>query len=196
MKVIIFILLVSFSSACFAQKEINSASLKISYFGEMITHPGLKCGIEYSLLTRNISKETKRKTKEKKCEIIIGSNLGAYTHFKYNTGVFLNGEIGYRTTRSTGNIFDFMFGAGYLRTFLNSETFEIGENAEVNKVFLAGNNSFMPSVSFGFGRDISQKSEVFDSWYLKPIIFLQTQHNSGILPHLALEAGLNFQLNK
>jgi hypothetical protein len=162
----------------------------------MITHPGIKVGIEHPLFEKDKVKETKRKIKHKKHQVISGANFGVYSHFKYNTALFLNTEIGYRYIRQGGIIFETMIGIGYLRTFLNGKTYSVNENGDVRNVFLAGNNSFMPSISLGFGHDVSQKSNRITSWFIKPVVFIQMPYNSSVLPHLALEAGVNFHLNK
>lgn len=196
MRIILIALFVSFHFVCIAQKEMKSSTLKISYFGEMITHPGIKVGFEHSLLEKDKVKETKRKIKHKRHQLITGANLGAYTHFKYNTALFLNTEIGYRYIRQGGIIFETMIGIGYLRTFLNGKTYVVNKNGDVSNVFLAGSNSFMPSISFGFGHDVSQKSNRITSWFIKPVVFIQMPYNSSVLPHLALEAGVNLHLKK
>ncbi|MBN2263896.1 MAG: hypothetical protein JW735_13330 [Prolixibacteraceae bacterium] len=192
MKKIITSFLICISLFCYAQKENKSPTFKISYFGEMITHPGLKFGVEHQLFL----KESRKKQKEIKHQIISCLNIGGYTHFKFNTNLFLNTEIGYRHTCSGGFIYETMIGIGYLRTFINGKTYTVTNNGSISEIFLAGSNSFMPSFSLGFGADVKNKNNCIKAWYIKPVLFLQMPYNSSILPHLAIETGINFQLNK
>jgi hypothetical protein len=193
-SIIIFLTVSAYGQVGNHEKPLR---LNISYFGEFVTHPGIKLGAEYPLALR-VKEKIGSKGKQKRREHLLftGGNLGFYRHKRNHFGAFLNAELGYRKTRTKGFKTEGAIGIGYFRTFLDGRTYEVKDNGEVETIKLAGRNKLMYSFSFGIGKDLYQKYQVPISWIVKPTLFVETPYNNGFLPHFALELGVSYLIVK
>ena len=105
MRHILLISLLSVSAMVSAQ-TIKPASINLSYFGEMITHPGLKTGVTFNLKNWNKNK------------IDLTPSVGFFYHRNYQTGVFMLPELSYARMNKKGNYTAAGIGAGYMRSFI------------------------------------------------------------------------------
>lgn len=177
-------------------QETRPISINMSYFGETITHPGLKLGIEYpvKLIT---TKKTKKSGKEieKHKSLFVATNLAFYYQKRYNTGVLLNAEFGYRKHSKKGFKIEYLVGFGGIRTFLNSETFEVTENGLVEPIKFAGQFGLLPSIAIGFGKSFGQNTSKKWAYHIKPSFYFQIAKSQAVIPHFILETGIVYQLN-
>lgn len=195
-KYIFSIIFFVFSVGVMAQEDEKNFSLHWSYFGETITHPGTKIGVDYPLRTTKISKLKKSgKTFDKQKQIIVGGNLGVFYQRRYNTSLFLNAEVGYRRIKKKGSKLDFLFGVGYLKSFLNEDTYEVSDNGEVNRVRLAGQSSFLSSISVSFGKDFGFTGSSPWGYHIKPSLYFQMPYGQVKLPHFVLECGVSYTIS-
>ena len=156
--------------------------MRVSYFGVLLTHPGIKIGSEYSLLKSEKLKIKNDKLKINTSQLFISPNLGVYYHKRNQIGFFINTEITYQKIFYCGFLWEITLGAGYLRTFLPNTTYQVDNQGHVKKVFLAGSNYFMPSFSMAVGKRFVRKSNKHLSFFFKPTIFLYMPYNTNKYP--------------
>jgi hypothetical protein len=169
-------------------KLINGFSA--SYFGEGGSHYGAKIGVEYPLWTKEKIKVKKNHKQIPKSKIVfVTGNVGCYIHRRNNVGLFVNSEIGFRKIRNKGFRYEFLFGLGYLHTFLQGDTYEVNDNGSVKKVFLAGRSSLMTSLSCGLGYDFDYYFHSHFSLFLKPGFFVQYPFNTALAARTTIELG-------
>lgn len=171
--------------------------VNISYFGQTITHPGLKAGLEYTLKSKNFIRNKRNGTQvPKKYELILTSNLGFFYQKRFNTSFLLNAEIGYRRVRNKGFKIELLLGAGTLRTFVNGDTYKVYNDGSVERIRYAGQWGFAPSLSLGVGKDFGFVGNSSMGFHIKPVMYVQMPYNLTVLPHFILEAGIIVRLPK
>lgn len=166
-------------------------TVNLSYFGEHLFHPGLRLGYEIPALHNKIVKP--RKTSH---SLMLHPGIGYYKHVYNHSALFLNMEAGYNILFFFGLEGRINLGVGYLRTFLDGEVYEMKEDGTFKKVPLAGNNTFMPSLSLHLGYDFSRLTESKLGFFIKPSIFFQIPYNDFVLPQYSVEIGLKYHLSK
>jgi hypothetical protein len=172
-----------------AQQENESLNtVNISYFGNSITRPGLKLGIEYVLTGKTAYIKSNGKSVFR--QLTINPNIGFYYHPENHTGLFLNSEFGYRIIRPKGMLMQISVGAGYLRTFLAAKTYEINDRGEIQRIKLAGSNNFMPCMNLTVGKVPGGGGRFLFSYFGCVGTFLRYPYNSMWLPSLVLEVGV------
>lgn len=202
MKIKLSLIALIFSFAFANAQEIdlkNSTPINISYFGNFARKQGLKFGIEYPLSFKTKTKKKEKnngqiKVKIKEKEFFLTGNLGIYNQNKNHLGLFLNSEIAYRKISTKGWKAEFLLGMGYLRTFNSGETFEV-INGNVERVFGAGSNRFIPSFSFGFGRDLTRVKKKPFAWHFRPTVFFETPYNTWFNPTVSIELGITYHFS-
>ncbi|MGD1839382.1 MAG: hypothetical protein ACFB0B_00570 [Thermonemataceae bacterium] len=172
-------------------RAFDQFSVKAAYFGELISHAGLKVGIETPLRLKE--KPRKRFTKEK--YKLLAANVGFYVHSRNHVGAFLNIEYGTRGITSDGFLSECWVGLGYFRSFLAAPTYEVNDQGQVRRVPLAGRGSLMLSLSAGLGQDLSRKTHWPITWVIKPTLFFQIPYNNALLPQLGIEASITYPIN-
>lgn len=169
--------------------------LNISYFGDFLVKPGCKIGTEFPVRTVQKTKfNAKGKTRVVENKFFCTANIG-YSHTRgFNNSIFLNSEFGYRRTRKSGFKTEILLGAGLMRTFLYSATYQVDELGRVDIEKSAGTYYFMPMLSYGLGYNFENKHpELPVSIVFKPCFFFQTPYNHYALPHIAFELGVSYQ---
>jgi hypothetical protein len=166
----------------------------VSYFGESITHPGLKLGMQFILSGKNPIIKPNAKTVYR--QLTVRPNIGFYYHPGNHTGVFINTEIGFRIIRPRGFMGQISLGAGYQRTFLAAKTYELSEQDDFRRVVLAGSNQFMPSMNIALGKVMKGENRRIISYYAGIGGFLQYPYNGMWLPSLVLEMGIALRFSK
>ena len=172
------------------QDLMTNLNLKGSYFGEFVSHPGFKLGVETPYAVR--MKEKRRVTKEK--SKLLSASLGFYHHVDNHYGTFLLAEAGRRGARPKGFTTEHWVGLGFFRSWLASPTFEVSDDGEVNQVIGAGRNRLMLSMAAGWGWDFSRSLNIPIVFNLKPTLFFEIPHNNAIMPRVALDVGIIYLL--
>lgn len=159
------------------------AAIKVEYFGELVLHPGLSLGLDYTLLQR------------KWVSIHTDADLGGFWHRWNNKSAFLKTSIGSRFV--IGSAFaDLSLGAGYMHSWAAGEIYQRAENSGVEKAVNKGHSHFMPTASLLFGWDGSRKRNLPFRIYLGPEVYLQSSFNHIFLPHIAAKLGFAYKLNQ
>lgn len=190
------ILMVILTTASLLQgQHFKPQSMDVAYFGETLTHPGFKVGVQYPL-------KSWEKTKIKKGgiengiqkSIVLSPSLGIFYHKNYQTGLFILPELGYTRKNKKGNFLTYALGAGYMRTFVPN-VYDLNPNGEVIKKH-KNYNYFIANYSIAFGKDLSVKKKIPMGIYLKPQLMYATPNYSKGIPYFAFEMGVNYWLTQ
>lgn len=156
-------------------------NLKISgaYFGEVISYPGFTISAE------------REKVYSGKAGISSFLELGYYHHPRNHDSWFIGINHGSRQYFGKGFFSEQFLGIGTIADFYNEDVWHIDENGNAVRVSKFGNFNFMPSVTIGAGLLRGPYS-----FWLRPRIYWQLPYNNLALPHLAVQAGFSFTLNK
>ena len=182
---LILFLLLFLPTSVWAQAH-RQPVLTVSYFGEFIGHPGLKAGLNVPLAGRH-------KPGKRHSLLLGGGNIGTYYHKGNHTGLFLEGELGYRFVTKGGFKLETFLSAGYHRSFIDGPVYTINASGEVDRVRLAGQNTLMASWLFGIGKQF-KNSPI--GWHVRPGFMVRAPHNSSVLPHMFIETGITYTLSR
>ncbi len=185
-----FVLLTTVSG--FSQ-ESRFESFSVAYYGEMITHPGMKVGVNYRLKKWTKTKENKGGIQKQITKrYLLSPSIGFYYHKRYQTGVFLIPEIKYQRAHQKGRYIEMGLGAGYLRTFIPN-TYTVDDNGEVDNTS-AGYNYFATNLFFTFGHQLKVRNTGVTGYYIKPQFMYALPNFSRGVGYFALELGLIFSI--
>tara|TARA_R110002050_G_scaffold6037_1_gene25783 strand:- start:1362 stop:1895 length:534 start_codon:yes stop_codon:yes gene_type:complete len=169
-------------------------SINFSYYGEMITHPGLKISADFNITEWDKIKSTnKDSSKTINKNILISPALGFFCHRRYQTGLFFIPEIKYKRQNPKGRFYEVGIGLGYLRTFIPN-TYEVNSSGEVNKTN-AGYNYFATNHFISFGKDLSIKKDLDLAYFIKPQFMYVVPNFPNGIGYFALELGIKYILN-
>ncbi len=152
-----------------------------SWFGETLIHPGGRVGVDVTVLGGG------------RHRLLVGSNLALYRHAGFHTGVLLDAVAGYRFTFDSGVTLDGRLGAGYLRTFLDGDTFARAADGSFERRPFAGANAFAPVQSFSVGYDFSRLTAAPLTVFAGLTSFVQLPFNEGAMLHVAGQLGLSWR---
>ena len=186
----LFTLLLFITISINSMAQLNGEGLTkidIAYFGKTVTRPGIKIGTDLREFRSKSHSKTIGDTISH--SFILSSNIGYYCHFRNHHGLFLNSELGYRIMYQGGFYMQFDIGAGYLRTFLTSRTYEVNSKGEIRKIPFAGSNKFMPVTGIILGKELKGKKNKLERIYCRIGGYLQYPYNTMWLPDLTMEIG-------
>lgn len=181
------------TAAILCAQNLKPATINVSYFGELATHPGLKVGVTYPVKSWEKSR-VKNNGKEKSIltAFELSPSAGFFYHRAYQTGIFVLPEVAFSRKNGKGNYKAIGIGTGYMRTQV-PHVYEINAGGEIGKIH-AGYNYFVTNYSLTFGKDFSVKRNLPVGIFIKPqIMYAVPNYNGGIL-YFALEAGLSYHL--
>jgi len=182
------LLLSSFSLQAQCEEQIKSKlqevlAFKVEYFGELVLHPGLSAGVEYTI------------AESKKISIHWNTDLGGYSHRWNNNAVFLKTSIGSRFM--LGSAFtDLNLGIGYMHSWADGMVYQRAETGKVEEANNWGHPHFMPNASLLFGWDLGRKTNLPVMIHFGPEVYLQSSFNHIFLPHLAMKFGFTYKFNQ
>lgn len=154
------------------------------YFGETISHPGFVVEIESErLFTEQIGLSTR-------------FDLGFYHHPGNSDAFFTDISYGFRRYFKYGLFMEQNIGIGTMVLYYNEDVWHIDSNGNAVKVSRFGNFNLMPSLSAGLGYILDRHSPNPKLFWLRPKIFWQLPFNNKALPHIAIQAGFTFTLNR
>jgi hypothetical protein len=158
----------------------ESVAVKFDYFGELVLHPGLSLGIDYTLARKNW------------VSIHWDSEMGGYWHKWNNTALFLKTSIGGRfPIRSL--FVDLNLGAGYMHSFAAGTIYQKSSEGGVEKAANWGHPHFMPTSSLLIGWDGTRKMKLPWTFHIGAEAYLQSSFNHIFLPHAAVKVGFTYK---
>lgn len=187
-----YLLAILLTLGILALKAQDAPSLSISYFGEGVTHPGLKIGLNFPFHSWEKTK-TKGSGVEKHLykSFALQPSLGFYFHQDYQTGLFVLPQLAYTRKNAKGSYASFGLGVGYLRTFI-PRVYAL-ENNEVKKV-PGGYNYLLSNCFMTLGKDLSTTSKVPLELFIQPQVVHAAPNTNPELWYFALELGIKLKL--
>ncbi|CCH54169.1 hypothetical protein BN8_03314 [Fibrisoma limi BUZ 3] len=165
-------------------------ALRVGYYGETVTHYGLKAAYERSL--HSYVKQRNRACKT----FLFAPGLALYRHPANHYGMIISPEFAYRRIGRRGGMVEVGIAPAYFRYFLDAKTYKVADNGEFRRVPMAGGDAFLPTVSVGVGRDLSVRRTVPLMWFTRLNLMQQRPYNTSSLLRFSLEAGINLPLKK
>ncbi|RRB04999.1 hypothetical protein EHT25_12845 [Larkinella rosea] len=164
--------------------EATAQQLRVAYFGETVTHYGLKVAYEHPLISRTITRNSARK------EFLFTPGLAVYNHPDNHVGVIVSPELAYQRSGRRGGVFEVSLSNSYFRYFLAGQTFEVDETGGFRRVRMAGRGAYLPTVSVGFGQDLSIRKNRSLAWYARLNLMQQRPYNASTLMRFGIECGI------
>lgn len=194
MKYLIFLVFLTSASIIDAQ-NLRPQSIYASYFGETVTHPGLRVGLNYQLKDWSKTKLMKSGTEKViQNNMDLSPSIGFFYHKDYQTGLFILPELVYSRKNVKGNYITYGFGAGYMRTFIPN-VYDLNSNGEIEKIH-TGYNYCITDFSVAFGKDLSVQKNIPMNIYIKPqFLYAFPNYSKGIW-YFILELGVSYKLDK
>ncbi len=162
----------------------HRVAIKMDYFGEVVLHPGLTIGIEYSLKENDW------------VNLHWDTEIGGYYHKWNHTGLLIKSSIGTRVVFPFAFLIDLNLGVGYLHTFPQGNVYIKDEKGGVVKDVNWGSPHFMPTTSLLIGWDGAKNRELPVLIHLGIEAYLESSFNQIFLPHAALKVGVVYKLKK
>jgi hypothetical protein len=160
--------------------------LRAAYFGETITHYGVKIAYDKPFKEWGKTKESDARIKK---EFLYGGSFTAFRHPHQLVGLIVSPEITWRRTGKRGGLFDVAIAPAYFRYFYEGKTYEY-TGTDFHKIPLAGRSAFLPTLSVGGGRDLSVNQGIPFMWYYRLNVMRQYPYHASSLMRFAIEAGV------
>ena len=193
MKYLYLLFTIFFTIHLNAQTKIMR-SVTTSYFGESVTNPGVKIGLNLNVSVRK-ENETRKDSSQSTIYrgVVLSPNVGFLRSNKSKTARFLSSELSYTRKTNQGKSVAFGFGLGYMQTIFNN-VYSIDLNDQIQEKRTT-NNSLLTNCFLVYSRDLSNTSPLPIEIFLKPQILYTLNHSSNNELHFALEIGVNFLMN-
>ncbi len=184
-------------SFLFAQIAVGQnkrlTGIQVSYLGEMITHPGVKVGVDYNLRSwSKVKAEGKKRERTLSKSVVLSPTLGSFYHKRYQTGFFIVPELKYYRENQKGVFYDVGVGLGYLRTVIPN-VYEVTSSGELNKVNV-GYNYFSSLWFFTLGKSVKKENSKSFSLFVKPQLMYAVPNFYYGTGYFFLELGVNFKI--
>ena len=176
-------------SASISAQSFKPDVVSFSYFGETITHPGFRLGVDYSLKEYE---KIKRSGKISYRSFLFTPSTGMFYHKGYQTSAFVLAEFSYKRMNENGRFFSVGIAPGYLRTFIPN-SYAIKADGVIEKI-TTGNNYFLGDISLTFGKDLSINKDIPIAYYVKPQFLKAIPSASNATNYFALELGVQYKL--
>lgn len=165
-----FVCLIGTSVHAQESKNPHGFPLKISLMDESLTFPNgafLRYDFNPAIMigTEHVLKQ------KPKSEWYLGSNLGFFYHKEWQTGIFLNGEFGYRRHFGRWNVHG-KLGLGYLHSFTSGPVYQL-EDGVLSETANTGTPTLLPSATIGLGYRIGKSPS-------SPVIFADMMMSAEI----------------
>ncbi|MEL6132234.1 MAG: hypothetical protein AAFR59_02590 [Bacteroidota bacterium] len=184
----------------FAQRTMlnSDPGIIISYFGDGVTHPGLKLGLDYPVSIKETRKAVPRNNGgynlTQSSQIFFDGGLGFYTFPRDHGAIFLQIDGGFRYLRNQSNLppiawrLDITLGMVYA-VYVGGNATDPGSSSF--RSTLSGQGQLMPTLGLAFGQDIKTAGLIKPIlWHIKPNLWLYRFFSSESRTFFALELGL------
>lgn len=169
--------------------EIPKYQISISYFGESLTHGGIRLGF-----ATPISQYIKQKGDSQSVNKgwIIGGYITYYKHPRNHEGFMFTGSIGRHRVGKSGFQTNLNFEAGYMLSLLDGEVYSWdGEKIIDGK---RESSHIVFGLNGGVGWNFDKKLELPISFMIQPHLYFQAPYNTLIVPRIAMETKVVYHL--
>ena len=122
----------------------------------------------------------------------IATGVNWYHHPMFHDNLYITAEWLYRKTHNTGFSSEISAGPGVSRTFLGGTTYDVNENGQISIKKLAGYYYALFTFGGGWGYDLSLKSRIPLTAFLKMKVIAMFPYNSTMYFRPVLELGVRF----
>lgn len=197
MKHILFWLLFLAPFSIFSQVEAYGGSegtstmpISISYYGNLMSHPGIKLGMERGIYFLSKTKGRSESPKTIHKLLFVAPSVAFYVHPGSHSGLLPAVDIGWR--RYSPKLFfrEFSVGLGYFRKFNAGETWEVNDAGNAEYIGGTSRGYFAPSVSLATGKAFSLSGNGSLAVFLKANTNFVTGYSAGIVFEYSAEIGV------
>ena len=173
-KILLILLLLLFVPFCAQAAETNRYHLRMSaaYYGELILHPGMTVGADFSFL------------QFKRFDVHLNVEVGGYHHKWYQNTYFSNYSLGFRFGSQKSFFIDPQLNFAFFLTEPDGDIYTTVYNDEYPHYPVEPNLKF--GLAFLLGWRLNDLPvEIF----FGPDIYLESKINYMLVPHFALKLG-------
>ncbi|MCF6241852.1 MAG: hypothetical protein L3J74_10975 [Bacteroidales bacterium] len=172
------------------------APISVSYYGNLIIHPGIKAGIDWNLLLIEKTKENKKRIKTVRKILYITPNIAYYSHKSSHKGLIISTDLYWRRYSKKLFYSEFGLGLSYYRIFNSGETWEINDDGIVSNIGNTSRGYFAPSFAFALGKHFVYKKNIPVAVFIKINTNLLLDYNATSVPEFSFELGTAWTLNR
>ena len=168
--------------------------LRASYMGSLI-YPGFTVGVEKPFKITEVKKLRSKGLKTIYTEQYWGAGLAMYHQPYFHTNYMLQASWMHIVQKTSGLYFETGLGLGLSRTFINSATYKVNDDGNVEKVPVPGNFYGVLNLGRGIGYNFSMKQNKPLKAFVKfdGMIFFPYQKFLYLRPAIELGAVYNIQ---
>lgn len=181
------------NSKSFSSSEYTP--IYLSYYGNLLSHPGIKVGFDWNLLIKEINKN-KRKPKTIHKVFFISPNLSFYHHQHSHKGLNLGLDAGYRRYNNRLFYRELNIGTYYHRRYNEGDTWEVSEDGSINNIGTSSRGYFSPSLSFAIGKRFKLKENIPLDVFARLNSFIFLGYAAGTSADVNIEIGARIDLNR
>ena len=156
----------------------NPFSAGVSYFGEMITHPGFSVNLEYELHAKG------------SYQLILAGRTGWYVHIRNHKAIFLEPGLVNRLTAPSGFFADALLGIGYFLRSPDGIVYGLDDAGNVGAVGSTWHSRLSLGAYLGIGWDFGKKGTIPLSLFIRAGALGEYPYKGYLLPHAVLESGI------
>ena len=171
------------------------APMYVSYYGNFITHPGVKLGFDWNLLMIEKTKEKKKRIKTIRKILLVTPSIAYYSHKASHKGLIISTDLAWRRYCKRMFYREVSLGIGYFRKFNSGETWETIDAARVTNINSSSSGYFAPSISFAFGKRFTVKKAMPISVFTKLNTNVLSGYNACAVAEFSLELGARMTLD-
>ncbi|MCK5134518.1 MAG: hypothetical protein KAR19_01925 [Bacteroidales bacterium] len=171
------------------------APMYVSYYGNFVTHPGIKLGFDWNLLMIEKTKAKKKRIKTIKKILLVTPSITYYSHKASHKGLIISTDLAWRRYSEKLFFREVSLGAGYFRKFNSGETWETNDDGTVSNIGSTSRGYFAPSISFAFGKRFIIKKGMPISVFTKLNTNVLTGYDASAVAELSLELGARMTLD-
>lgn len=183
MQKYLFLLLFLLPLTAFSQKKTD-AYVSASYFGEMLTHPGLRLGLNIPV---NVWGENKHN------HLDVGPSVGMFHHRRYQTGYFFINDFTYRKTTKKNNCLAAGVGIGFMNTQVPNAYLSLPDGSV--HIPDASHWYMLVDLFVCFNKSISLKDDKSVDMFFKPQLILAYPNFPVSLGYLVMEIGVRHKIS-
>ena len=179
-------------------KEFNlgeHAPLYVSYYGNYVTHPGLKVGFDWNLMTIEKTKEKKNQIKTIRYLFLATPSVAFFNLSETYNALVVSGDISWRRYDKRLFYEEIGVGLGYYTLFNIGDTWETNADGTVSNTGSSSNGYLAPSVSFALGQRFMLKNQTPMEVFTKFNTNFLMNYNASTIAEISLELGVRLNLN-
>jgi hypothetical protein len=168
--------------------------LHTSFYFDFPKSVGAAAGIDFPFSSKIKISSSKDGTKKIRYrDWILNADIGFYRYRFNNTGVFFIPSAGKRYSGEHPYYFEWLAGAGVVRTFYDGIVYSVDDNGKVQEKSYFGRWYATANIATTFGWNLAKaKNAKPVALQVKPVLWFQFPYNSFMLPHLSVEAGIKY----